>query len=191
MRPSRLLFLVLSLALIMVPIWGLWSWQQSQRAQRTTQELLDEIDISYRLKVGDAEIARRLQKRIATGASVTGRGKATLANRGTKVTPLHAAAGYGLPRTCRVLLEAGAEPDALDTQGNTPLLWCVQQPALGRGGKYVETAALLIESGADANRPREDGKSLVDEALARGDRKMAQLLKDAVGAKPTAGVERQ
>lgn len=66
---------------------------------------------------------------------------------GTNATPLHAAAQYGQVEACRVLLEAGADPNATGGyDDSTPLhsaAWHNQS----------ETAGVLLDHGADIDRP--------------------------------------
>lgn len=56
-------------------------------------------------------------------------------------TPLSEAAASGMTDCCRVLLEAGADIDAIDECGNTALMYAVQCS--------LSTVQLLISNGAD------------------------------------------
>lgn len=63
--------------------------------------------------------------------------------------PLHHAARAGCPRTCGVLLGAGADVDGIDTAGGTPLA----------GARGPDVVRLLVDSGADPDRPALDGRT--------------------------------
>jgi hypothetical protein len=62
-------------------------------------------------------------------------------------TPLHLAAMYGQPKVMRLLVEAGADVDAYDSNGNTPLLIAAEQ-------RRTDVVMELIKLGADVNRKK-------------------------------------
>ena len=62
-------------------------------------------------------------------------------------TALHLAALYGQPKVMRLLVEAGADIDAYDSQGNTPLLIAAEQ-------RRTDVVMELIKLGADVNRKK-------------------------------------
>lgn len=92
-----------------------------------------------------------------------------ISENGERNSPLHAAlAGNGDPQVVRILLEAGARPDARASKGVTPL-----HLAASRGD--LETITLLMEAGA---RPEamEDGRTPADLARERGHPEVAEQL---------------
>ena len=62
-------------------------------------------------------------------------------------TPLHLAALYGQPKVMRLLVEAGANVDAYDSEGNTPLLLAAEQ-------RRTDVVMELIRLGADVNKTK-------------------------------------
>lgn len=62
-------------------------------------------------------------------------------------TPLHLAALYGQPKVMRLLIEAGADLDAYDSEGNTPLLLAAEQ-------RRTDVVMELIRLGADVNKKK-------------------------------------
>ena len=80
-------------------------------------------------------------------------------------TPLMTAALYGDAALVRQLLRAGADPNAADRAGVTPLMWAAASP---------DTIRLLLDAGADVNARSDDGRSAL--AIASG----------IVGAAPAA-----
>ena len=85
-------------------------------------------------------------------------------------TPLHYAAALQTPEIARLLIEHGADVNAEDMAGTTPLLAAV-------GGSHLATLRLLIEHGANA---RAAERTSGQNALMRGvyDVKVARLLLD-------------
>lgn len=63
-------------------------------------------------------------------------------------TPLHEAAGWTRAKVVKALLEAGAEVDARDVDGWTPLPFAVWSP---------EIMEMLLDAGADVNAEFNDG----------------------------------
>ena len=62
-------------------------------------------------------------------------------------TPLHLAALYGQPKVMRLLVEAGADVDAYDSRGNTPLLLAAEQ-------RRTDVVMELIRLGGDVNKKK-------------------------------------
>ena len=62
-------------------------------------------------------------------------------------TPLHLPALYGQPKVMRLLVEAGADVDAYDSRGNTPLLLAAEQ-------RRTDVVMELIRLGADVNKKK-------------------------------------
>ena len=105
-----------------------------------------------------------------------------LIRRGAKVnarrperldTPLHFASNADV---AGVLIEHGAEVEALDWSGRTPLHWAAQ---FG----LVDVADLLIQSGAIVDRQGQDGATPLHWAAREGHHEVVRLLL-ARGAKP-------
>ena len=63
-------------------------------------------------------------------------------------TPLHYAALYGSTEATRILLEAGADPNARTLAQATPLMFAAYS---------LEKSRLLVEKGADVNAKAKDG----------------------------------
>jgi ankyrin repeat protein len=63
-------------------------------------------------------------------------------------TPLHFAAQSGEPEVVALLLDAGAQVDALNDKGMPPIYWAIMTPR----GDQPATIRLLRERGADPTR---------------------------------------
>lgn len=130
-------------------------------------------------ETNDLEDCRRL---LETGANVNEhRGKADQ-------TPLHIAAENGHFEIASQLLAHGAEVDATDAQGSTPLLLA----AKWANNNYINLVQLLLLAGANPNCTDTFGKSPLFFAARRQDAGLVQLLAeaDADGWLPTAAALR-
>jgi ankyrin repeat protein len=86
-------------------------------------------------------------------------------------TPLHLAAFFGQPHAVRLLLERGADPEAVAANATavTPL-----HSAAAADDR--EAARLLLVAGADPNARQRGGYAPLHSAAAAGDGELAQLL---------------
>ena len=75
-------------------------------------------------------------------------------------SPLHGAARLGHAAVCRDLLEAGADPNRIDSLEETAL-------HKASAGGYTEVIELLLDSGADPSIAEMCGELPVDQALPR------------------------
>lgn len=85
---------------------------------------------------------------------------------------------------CLRLLSEGADVNARDADGCTPLLWAVLSG-------NMEVASLLIEKGADINSSNNDGETALHWASTTGNTEIAEMLisKGAeVNCKDTFGI---
>lgn len=80
-------------------------------------------------------------------------------------TALHSAAANDDPERMRVLLASGAQPNAVDKAGRTPLMHAVE--ARDRTQHLYERVGMLIENGADPNLRDNDGKTALQLAQER------------------------
>jgi uncharacterized protein len=87
-------------------------------------------------------------------------------------TPLHSAAAAGERDVIGVLLDAGADVNAVQHGGYTPLL------EAAAGGK-AELADMLLQRGADPTAQLDDGRGPVDLATAGGHAELAARLERA------------
>jgi uncharacterized protein len=89
-------------------------------------------------------------------------------------TALIAAAHAGHPETVRVLIEAGAPLDHVNSLGWTALIEAI---VLGDGGRrYQRIVTLLLNSGADPNLADRNGANPLALAKSRGFNEIANLL---------------
>ncbi|CAN0292760.1 unnamed protein product, partial [Ectocarpus fasciculatus] len=76
-------------------------------------------------------------------------------------SPLHIAASRGLDRIVSTLLLGGADKEALDCDGQTPLIWASYEGRLS----MIKT---LVAAGADTSIRDKNGKSALDSAAEEG-----------------------
>ena len=116
-------------------------------------------------------------------------------------SPLMYAAALGSLESVRLLLDAGADPNAPNDFAATPLMWCAGDGAkvrllLARGAKVearsnlgrtalmiaaaydgsAEAARLMIEHGADVNARDKGGNSVLEQAASSNNIEVARLL---------------
>ena len=90
---------------------------------------------------------------------------------------LHCAAAHGQAALVRSLLAAGADPNAVDDNGATPLHWAAVQ------GHYA-VARLLLEAGANPNAENNKGATPVHLAFEFKHYHIARLLLDLEARTP-------
>ena len=131
-----------------------------------------DLDIFEAAATGDVRRLRKLLER-----------EPDLAHAWTQdgFTGLHYAAFFDGPAAAKVLLEAGAEPNALARHSQLKVMPIHSAAA----SQQVETTRLLLEHGADVNARQEGGGTPLHSAAFHGDRALADLLLEH-GADPDA-----
>jgi ankyrin repeat protein len=101
---------------------------------------------------------------------------------GDGFTALHLAAFMGHSAATRLLLERGADPNAVATSAQ---IGPVQPLHSAAATRQLDCARLLVEHGADVNARQAGGYTPLHEAAGNGDVELARLLMGA-GADPAA-----
>jgi len=133
---------------------------------RTKQEMMDEM-LFEAVKENNVEEVRGL---IALGANVNE--NSGLCYSTFNQTPLHWSClivNRNDAHITKMLVEAGADVNAKDSDGWTPLYWAISE-------EKVDNAKILIEVGADVNSKSIDGNSPLREAIFQGNVKLVSLL---------------
>ena len=86
-----------------------------------------------------------------------------------RVRPLHSAAAGGHTAVCRLLIERGADVNAVQRGSFTPLMAAAQNG----DGELIE---MLLAAGADPAARTDDGRSAADLARDAGHRTLAERL---------------
>jgi ankyrin repeat protein len=94
------------------------------------------------------------------------------ARNGQKVTALHAGASRGGAEIVKMLLEAGANPNARQERGFVPL-----HSAAANGN--VAAVESLLKHGAHPDAKADDGKAPADMAAEGGHKELAEMLRKA------------
>lgn len=94
-----------------------------------------------------------------------------------KLTPLLLTATHGTPEMAKVLLDAGANVNAQDERGISPLMAAVTNDRRG-----IEMVRMLLQAGANVKATDVYGQTATDWARKTGDQEVIQLLQGAGGA---------
>ncbi|XP_063281615.1 ankyrin repeat and SOCS box protein 16 [Pelobates fuscus] len=97
----------------------------------------------------------------------------------TRVTPLHIASARGLEQHVSLYLSLGANPSALNREGETPLnAACAASDSPQHFGRYYRVAEMLLKSGGNPGTPGKKGHGPLHNASANCHFRLAQMLLD-------------
>lgn len=120
---------------------------------------------------------------LCTEGSADARTAQCLLQAGAKLgsTELHYAAARGKTATVKTLLEHKADPNALDQNGESPLLFLLQNSAKlnPSGAGLPETIKALIKGGANPKLKTKDGQNALQLAKSLGRDDLAKIIKSA------------
>ncbi|KAJ0055362.1 hypothetical protein NL108_016567 [Boleophthalmus pectinirostris] len=110
-------------------------------------------------------------------------------NNNDEVTPLHAAARFGVPELVELYLKHGAQVDAVNSVQETPLMtaafWAYDSREQSYSPQHHQVCRLLLDHGADPNAQEDDHKTPLHKAAWSCDQVLLQMLLEA-GADPRA-----
>jgi ankyrin repeat protein len=89
--------------------------------------------------------------------------------------PLFVAARSGRVEVTKLLLEYGADPNTVNSAGNTPLWFAAQSPARPASDR-IAVMKLLLDAGADLHARCEDGTTALHFAAWRGPAEVVRFL---------------
>lgn len=94
-------------------------------------------------------------------------------------TPLLWSAYYGDSTSCKILLQKGAKPNHLNSDGTTALFMAVKgcQFKINEEAKHIATIKILLEAGADPALCEENGESAFSKAQQIKNPKVLELFK--------------
>ncbi|MGH9117323.1 MAG: ankyrin repeat domain-containing protein [Acidimicrobiales bacterium] len=151
-------------------LWGLYVGQRDIAVRLAAVTADDPIDVHEAAAIDRVdELGRLLEAEPARVATRSADG----------FTPLHLAAFFGAPGAVRVLLDHGADVEAVAE--NEMVVRPLHSAAAGGHGQIV---ALLLEHGADPNATQQHGFTPLHTAMALDDSSMVSML-IAAGADPS------
>jgi ankyrin repeat protein len=135
---------------------------ESELGKRITSEWQKRLNVGF-LKSAKEGKTKRVERLLKLGADLGAKDYFDIDSRA-----LHLAAGNGHTETCALLIDRGADIDAMDSQGWTALMW-----AAHRG--HTKVCRLLFECGASINK-RGGGWTALMWAKDAGQREAAGFL---------------